>query len=156
MQGVGCREILYALALNLEPPTFTIPFPFYPPWIPPSLSGPRQTKSKSDLRSDPIPCHPPVFSYGFAKARKPGRFAWHHEAVISPRIRREEAPRRFRRMKNPSTFPTISRPMLPARITLAPGPELRCGRSAKREGDCRSCKKSPSLVYSVQFCKKGA
>ncbi|MCJ7496266.1 MAG: hypothetical protein MUP68_18835 [Deltaproteobacteria bacterium] len=36
-------------------------------------------------------------------------------------------------MKKPFTFPTISRPMLPARITLSPGPELRCGRSAKRE-----------------------
>src|SRR4030065_66662 len=38
-----------------------------------------------------------------------------------------------RRVKNPFPFPTIPRPMLPARITLSPGPELRCSRSAKRE-----------------------
>jgi hypothetical protein len=46
----------------------------------------------------------PSFLYGFAKARKPGRFAWHHEAVISPKIRREETPRPLRRMKKAFPF----------------------------------------------------
>ncbi|MDH4266144.1 MAG: hypothetical protein OEW45_10945 [Deltaproteobacteria bacterium] len=48
---------------------------------------------------------PPVFLYGFAKAQEPGRFAWHHKALISLRIRREEAPRPLRRMERGFPFP---------------------------------------------------
>ena len=80
---------------------------------------------------------PPSFLYGFAKSRKPGRFAWHPEALISPRIRREETPRLLRRIKRAYPFQGISRPMLPvgdstlrARIALASGPRPRWGRRA--------------------------
>jgi len=49
----------------------------------------------------------PGFSSAVAKARGPGRFAWHHEALNSSWKRREESPRPLRRMKNASDYPVL-------------------------------------------------
>ena len=81
----------------------------------------------------------PVFSDCFAKAREPGRFAWPHEALISPWMRRGETPAPCGGWEKHSTFPKISRPMLPARIVLAPGPNRGAGEEPKRgEGPSRT------------------
>ena len=57
-----------------------------------------------------------------SQARGLARFAWHHEAVVFPWMRREEASRLLLRSPSGNKGEAFSRPMLPARTAPPPGP----------------------------------